>query len=484
MKVSHEVGVILKLLGECQHDLAQIVQHMHTTLLIALLPGLGRSLSPHSSLYFSFGKREFGRRVGLDEVRGPLRRANAGITHGRRGNPPGPRSVGVFTVARGAVLGEPASQMTRRSSVVFLPPSRARLQLLLAHGWCLRSQRPSVSPSLTLREIKGKSGQNQKEGYLLQGRSIPLEKFFRIKRPTVTKKKVLVARLTSPLLRARHGLYHLCHKLWNWPRLIVLYDVELEVIGCFPLLGHRFSEGVPDQLTLILNVSPIGLPVNKEEVIFPILHLWLLLYSRYVARPVVEVIPPGFLRSPLDGMNKAERSLCTVKGESETVVKSRMINCYTLGGRFVHDRIRLKKYEGIPRRRYCLSRAVLFNVRTTLGSGKWLLGPSCGSERVGALENSRPSATISGMGPTGERLFLFRTDLPYDEDTSCDMELVNAPPEDECLDAPSEDEEDVPPEGELMLLSLAYLEISHIISNGDLPWVRDLRLRAKNVRGG
>ncbi|KAJ8423411.1 hypothetical protein Cgig2_020948 [Carnegiea gigantea] len=60
---------------------------------------------------------------------------------------------------------------------------------------------------------------------------------------------------------------------------------------------------------------------------------------------------------------------------------------------------------------YCFSRANLLSLVTALGSGKWLIGPSCGFERVGATGNSNPSATISvarvvrpvclGTKPTG-----------------------------------------------------------------------------------
>ncbi|KAJ8439393.1 hypothetical protein Cgig2_021807 [Carnegiea gigantea] len=128
------------------------------------------------------------------------------------------------------------------------------------------------------------------------------------------------------------------------------------------------------------------------------------------------------------------------------------------------------------------------------------------SPRVGTPGNSGPFTTILGIGPTGKWFFLLRTDLPQEEDTSCEVELVDAPFEYECLDEPSEDEEDVPPEVKLVLVEATSAsgfdelraeqrlpcapsannssEISQIISYGDLPRVTDLYLRAENARGG
>ncbi|KAJ8428870.1 hypothetical protein Cgig2_010812 [Carnegiea gigantea] len=102
--------------------------------------------------------------------------------------------------------------------------------------------------------------------------------------------------------------------------------------------------------------------------------------------------------------------------------------------------------------RYCFSRAILFSVGTTLGSGKRLPEPSCGPEWAGAPGNSSPSDTISGTSPTGEWPFLLSTDLPRAEGPSWDAELVDAPSEDEYLNELSEEEEEVSPEVELVLV--------------------------------
>jgi len=104
-------------------------------------------------------------------------------------------------------------------------------------------------------------------------------------------------------------------------------------------------------------------------------------------------------------------------------------------------------------RRYCFSRANLFNVETTFGSGKWLPGPSCGFKRVGAPGNSGPSATISVTNPSSTQPFLLSADLLGADGPLGHEELVDAPSEDELLDERSEETlEDVPPEVELELV--------------------------------
>ncbi|KAJ8441078.1 hypothetical protein Cgig2_020369 [Carnegiea gigantea] len=79
-------------------------------------------------------------------------------------------------------------------------------------------------------------------------------------------------------------------------------------------------------------------------------------------------------------------------------------------------------------RRYCFSRADLLSLVTALGSGKWLLRPSCGSERVGALGNSSPSATISVTG--GVRPTCLGTE-PTGPDDDLVGQLIEAPSEDD-----------------------------------------------------
>ncbi|KAJ8420397.1 hypothetical protein Cgig2_013884 [Carnegiea gigantea] len=144
-------------------------------------------------------------------------------------------------------------------------------------------------------------------------------------------------------------------------------------------------------------------------------------------------------------------------------------------------------------KRYCFSRADLFSLVTALGSGKWLLKPSCGSERVGAPGNFDPSAMISVTG--GVRPFRLGTELPGPNDDSVE-ELIEAPSEDKLLEECPEAELGEPDRKEVLeleeatlasglrLCHPANLEVGHIVSYGDLPRVRHLHLRAKNVGGG
>ncbi|KAJ8437848.1 hypothetical protein Cgig2_000402 [Carnegiea gigantea] len=173
--------------------------------------------------------------------------------------------------------------------------------------------------------------------------------------------------------------------------------------------------------------------------------------------------------------------------------------------------------EGCLGRRYYFSSADLFSadlfsLATALGSGKWLPGPSCGSERVGAPGNSNPSATISMT--RGVWSFRLGTELPGLSDRGGEA-LIEAPSEDELLEecpvaqlgepdyvAELELEEAVSAPGitycalgqqligrpdtrsRLRLRHPANLEGGHIVSDGDLPRVRNLHLRAKNAGGG
>ncbi|KAJ8437662.1 LOW QUALITY PROTEIN: hypothetical protein Cgig2_028600 [Carnegiea gigantea] len=72
--------------------------------------------------------------------------------------------------------------------------------------------------------------------------------------------------------------------------------------------------------------------------------------------------------------------------------------------------------------------------------------------RAGAPENSGSSATILGISPPAERPFLLSIDLPEAEGPLWDEELISTPSEDECLDELSEEEEEVSPEVELVLV--------------------------------
>ncbi|KAJ8430802.1 LOW QUALITY PROTEIN: hypothetical protein Cgig2_005209 [Carnegiea gigantea] len=136
-------------------------------------------------------------------------------------------------------------------------------------------------------------------------------------------------------------------------------------------------------------------------------------------------------------------------------------------------------------KRYCFSRADLFNLVTTLGS-----------EQVGAPGNLDLSDTISVTASA--RPFRLSTDLPGPNDASKEEGLVDALSEDELLEECLEEEPDEPVREEPIELQLvggsdarsrlgldhsANLEVSHIISYGDLPRIRHVHLQAKDAGG-
>ena len=85
-------------------------------------------------------------------------------------------------------------------------------------------------------------------------------------------------------------------------------------------------------------------------------------------------------------------------------------------------------------KRYCFLRADLLSLVTALGPGKWLIGPSCGSEWVGAPGKSSPSATILITG--GIRPVCLGTE-PVGPNDDLVGELVEAPSVDElCKECP------------------------------------------------
>ncbi|KAJ8446958.1 hypothetical protein Cgig2_006586 [Carnegiea gigantea] len=94
------------------------------------------------------------------------------------------------------------------------------------------------------------------------------------------------------------------------------------------------------------------------------------------------------------------------------------------------------------------------------------------TKRLGrASGNSAPSATISGIGPNGERPFLISTDFPGVAGLSWDEELVDSPFEDEHPDDPSEVEEDVPFEEELVLVeATSTTEFGELGAEQGLPY--------------
>ncbi|KAJ8433170.1 LOW QUALITY PROTEIN: hypothetical protein Cgig2_023814 [Carnegiea gigantea] len=176
------------------------------------------------------------------------------------------------------------------------------------------------------------------------------------------------------------------------------------------------------------------------------LYFRLLLNGRHIARPVIEAIPSETERSDrthqaaqLTGSNKGTNVVpgrrhdlrrgqlvvtqnilnYWVERKPKAVIESRMVDCNVVSGRLVNSPISLENYER--------------------------------SERVGVPGNSSPSATISGIDPTGVWPLSLSTNLPGVEGSSRDEELVDAPSEDECLDDLSEEQEDVPLKEELVL---------------------------------
>ncbi|KAJ8445063.1 LOW QUALITY PROTEIN: hypothetical protein Cgig2_022583 [Carnegiea gigantea] len=232
-----------------------------------------------------------------------------------------------------------------------------------------------------------------------------------------------VTRLALAPLRALHRFYCPSHKLRDGPGLIVLLYVELEVAGRFPPFSRGFSKTVPNGFTLVpvRNISPTDSRRTKRRSYFQ--YFTLDFFSMAVMNPnlLLKQYHPKFAVSL--------EALWT--RESETVVESRMINCYTFGGWLIHGCIRLGDYEGVPYRRE---------------ERPWGRESDCSDHPAAGWRpgNSGPSAIISGTSPTGKRPFLLSTDLAGVESPSWDEELIDAPSEDECLDELSEEEEEVP----------------------------------------
>ncbi|KAJ8451340.1 LOW QUALITY PROTEIN: hypothetical protein Cgig2_014112 [Carnegiea gigantea] len=293
------------------------------------------------------------------------------------------------------------------------------------------------------------SGQNQTEKLTNIGTTNTLRKILKDQKPHRSKEEVFskklqlrepiqrfpITRLALPPLRALHKFYRLSHKLGDGSRLIVLPYVELEITGRFSFLSCRLPKGVSNRLTLI--------PVMNATIMNPDLLL-----KQYHPKPPVSL---GVLWTICTRLNaRAEQFILVqnlfnhwVKRKSKTIVESRVINSYTLGRRLIHGGIRLGDYKGVPSRHEC---------RNDPGVGKVTVEPSGGSEWVRAPGKSSPSATISGTSPTGKRPFLLSTDLPGAGVPLWDEERVDAPSKDEPLDELSEEDKEVSPEIELVLV--------------------------------
>ncbi|KAJ8437659.1 hypothetical protein Cgig2_028597 [Carnegiea gigantea] len=196
----------------------------------------------------------------------------------------------------------------------------------------------------------------------------------------------------------------------------------------------------------------------KEEVILLVLHLRLFLDGRHIALPIIEALPsqvPGLLGSPLDCVYQTERSGHTCKAvqligrdKGANVVPGRRHNLrgrqLILGHNIFNHRVKGKPkaiVEGCTGHPLQGGNDIWVREMTA-----WAIWWVRGAE---ALGKSGPSAMISGTDPTEEQPHF--------------LKLVDTPSEDERLDYPSEEEEDVPPEEELVLV-----EATSAASFGDL----------------
>ncbi|KAJ8427573.1 LOW QUALITY PROTEIN: hypothetical protein Cgig2_021718 [Carnegiea gigantea] len=287
-------------------------------------------------------------------------------------------------------------------------PDGTRHRLPLAQEWHPWSQRPSTSPSLALHKTKGKSGQNQTERLTNIRTTNTLRKILKDQKAHLGKEEVVsekfqlgepiqrfpVTRLAPPPLRALHRFYCMSHKLGDEPRLIVMLYVELEAIFLFSAMGP--PKGV---LTGLLSFQ--SRTFSQPD-------------SRWTKRKsYFQYFTFNFFLMVV--MNPGLHNLCgrqfvliqnlfnhRVKRKSETIVESRAINCYTFGGRLVHDSIRLGNTKVYPAgRRYCFSRVVLFNGRESdcpdhpagpsgLGSPGTLVPPPQSQELYQLTRSIRP----------------------------------------------------------------------------------------------
>ncbi|KAJ8441379.1 LOW QUALITY PROTEIN: hypothetical protein Cgig2_009087 [Carnegiea gigantea] len=289
-------------------------------------------------------------------------------------------------------------------------PDGARHRLSLAQEWRPRPQRPSTSPSFPLHKIKGKSGHNQTERLTNTGAIDTLRKILKDQNARCSKEEVVceklqlrepiqrfpVTRLALPPLRALHRFYWLSHKLGDGSGLIVLPYVELEVAGHFPLLSRGFPEGVPNSRTF---PQPDSRRTKRKS------------YFQYFS---------------FDFFTMA------VMNSDPLLKQYHPKSLVSLGALWtVYMRLNARAEQG--RESDCPDHV----------AGPTGLGPP------GTLV---PFTTISGTSPTRERPFRLSTDLPGVEGHSWDKELIDAPSEDQCLNDLSEEEEEVSPEVELVLV--------------------------------
>ncbi|KAJ8423405.1 LOW QUALITY PROTEIN: hypothetical protein Cgig2_030572 [Carnegiea gigantea] len=262
---------------------------------------------------------------------------------------------------------------------------------------------------------------------------------------------VPVTGLAPPLLGALHRLNCLSHELRDGSRLIILTYIKLErvVLHSSAVASPKgFHMGFPSFRS---RTSPQPDSWHRKRKSY--------FHGHHEARSIVKAIPPQVVG-----------------------LLGRLLNVhhYTLGRRLIHGGIHLRNQEGIINRQEKMTTRTILRVRAG-----WVPG------------NSDPSATISIT--ISARPFRLSTDLPDPNDALEEEGLVDTLSEDElleeCLEEWSRTGITLCALGQQLIggfdarsrLALGHptnLEVSHIISYGDLPRIRHLHLGDKDAGGG
>ncbi|KAJ8440066.1 hypothetical protein Cgig2_025545 [Carnegiea gigantea] len=288
-----------------------------------------------------------------------------------------------------------------------LPPDDAQPRPPSARGWHLRSQRASALPTLALHKIKKNQVKTKWKG-----------------RPREPIPRLLITGFALPLLGSLHRFYHLDHKLRNRPQAVVLPYIIEKVASQPLLLVGRLLKGIPDWLLLIATrkVPLSRIPVDKDEVILPILHVRLFLNGCYITRSLVSL---GALW--INWTRPIARAVRARSHSSHVVMKEHML-CQDVGTICIVTSSNLFKISTITGWRG--NRALEC---VTFELGKCVLCSSRESKQEGAPGNRNPSATTLRTDSTGHS-------PPRALGTLRDVELANVPSEEELVDGLSKEE--------------------------------------------
>ncbi|KAJ8441090.1 LOW QUALITY PROTEIN: hypothetical protein Cgig2_000351 [Carnegiea gigantea] len=324
-----------------------------------------------------------------------------------------------YRVASPSSLRHSTVALTPRANTSAIVTSSSALFLLfsmaLSLGYhLLRSGIPSLKdhqPRPHLLCIKQKGSKNQTKRLTNTRATNTLRKILKDQKGHRSKEEPIqrfpLTKLAPPPLRALQRFYYLSHKFGDGSGLIVLPYIELEVAGRLPL----FSRGLPEGL------GTFPQPDSRRTKRKSYFQYFTFDFFSMAIRKLGLLLKQYHPKWPV--------SLGTFwTRESETMVESCAIKCYTFGRRLVHGRIHLGDYESVP----------------------------CRHEGWESDCLDRPA----GTSPTRERPFLLSTDFPEVEGPSCNEELVDALSEDECLNDLSEVEEDVPPKVELVIVEATW----------------------------